>query len=252
MVCNITPPRTIQAFTLVELSIVLVILGLLIGGILSGKSLIRGAELRSVSKQYSQYFTAVSTFKDKYFALPGDMTNATQFWGARVVGMGCGWTASSDALTCNGTGDGRIDGAGGGLTWENFRFWQHLSNAGLIEGSYNGTTQRPVGKIANTSWAVLYSSLSAANPFTFDGQYENTFDFTSATGFASGEDLWNIDTKMDDGKPATGKLVVFSPTTLSACTDAVGTTAAQAATLTANYLLTSNSGTCNLKFRTQF
>ena len=69
------------AFSLVELSIVLVILGLLTGGILTGQNLIRAAELRSVVTEFQTYQTAVMTFRDKYFALPGDMTNATDFWG---------------------------------------------------------------------------------------------------------------------------------------------------------------------------
>ena len=59
-------------FSLVELSIVLVILGLLTGGILAGQSLIRAAELRSISTDYSRYIAAVQAFRDKYFALPGD------------------------------------------------------------------------------------------------------------------------------------------------------------------------------------
>ena len=72
-------PRTRknQGFTLVELSIVLVILGLLVGGVLTGQSLIRAAELRTVSTQYATFSTAVNTFRDKYFTIPGDMTNAS-------------------------------------------------------------------------------------------------------------------------------------------------------------------------------
>lgn len=60
-----------KAFSLVELSIVLVILGLLTGGILAGQSLIRAAELRAVSTEYSRYITATQSFRDKYFAVPG-------------------------------------------------------------------------------------------------------------------------------------------------------------------------------------
>ena len=74
--------HTQLAFSLVELSIVLVILGLLVGGILSGQSLIRAATLRSFVKQHEQHYTAVMSFRDKYSQLPGDMNNATQFWGA--------------------------------------------------------------------------------------------------------------------------------------------------------------------------
>mgnify|MGYP001100732306 CR=1 FL=1 len=66
-------------FSLVELSIVLVILGLLVGGILGGKSLIKAAELRSISTEQAQWNTAIKAFRDKYFMLPGDMNNATSF-----------------------------------------------------------------------------------------------------------------------------------------------------------------------------
>ena len=92
--------RTIdKGFSLVELSIVLVILGLLIGGILTGQSLIRAAELRSVTTQYQGYVTAVNTFRDKYFALPGDMPNAIDFhspstWSGKSLqkeGKVCSW-----------------------------------------------------------------------------------------------------------------------------------------------------------------
>jgi prepilin-type N-terminal cleavage/methylation domain-containing protein len=75
--------RDQSAFSLVELSIVLVILGLLVGGVLMGQSLIRAAELRRVVTDYNKYTTAVQSFRDKYFALPGDMTNAQNFWGVQ-------------------------------------------------------------------------------------------------------------------------------------------------------------------------
>src|SRR3569833_319215 len=84
------------AFTLVELSIVLVILGLLDGGVHTGQSLIRAAELRSVTTQYQRFLTAVQTFRDKYFALPGDMTNAHSYWGIAIATPAtCVTTASS-------------------------------------------------------------------------------------------------------------------------------------------------------------
>lgn len=70
-----------RGFSLVELSIVLVILGLLTGGILSGQSLIRAAELRSVVTDIQQIQTSIYSFRDRYMALPGDMKDATDFWG---------------------------------------------------------------------------------------------------------------------------------------------------------------------------
>ena len=75
-----------SAFSLVELAIVLVILGLLTGGILSGQALIAAAEVRKAATQFTRYQAAVWTFRDKYFAMPGDMTNADKFWTAAGVG----------------------------------------------------------------------------------------------------------------------------------------------------------------------
>jgi prepilin-type N-terminal cleavage/methylation domain-containing protein len=68
--------RKQTAFSLVELSIVLVILGLLVGGVLSGQALIRASEMRSITAQANQYRAAIYSFRDKYFAIPGDMANA--------------------------------------------------------------------------------------------------------------------------------------------------------------------------------
>jgi hypothetical protein len=70
-----------EGFSLVALSVVWVNLGLLTGGILTAQSLIRAAELRSITTDYNRFITASQTFRDKYFALPGDMRNATRFWG---------------------------------------------------------------------------------------------------------------------------------------------------------------------------
>ncbi len=68
-------------FSLLELSIVLVIIGLLASGVMVGQSLVRGAELRSVMNDHNKILSATNAFRLKYNALPGDMRNATAFWG---------------------------------------------------------------------------------------------------------------------------------------------------------------------------
>ena len=66
-------------FTLLELSVVLIIIALVAGGIVVGQSLIRSATLRSVMGEYDHYLKAVQEFQDKYLALPGDMPNAEEY-----------------------------------------------------------------------------------------------------------------------------------------------------------------------------
>lgn len=232
-----------SAFSLVELSIVLVILGLLVGGILSGRSLIRASELRAVTTEHQKYFTAVQAFKDKYFALPGDMSNASQFWGLAVVGPLCSAFSSTTPLTCDGDANGQIDGASA-TSLEMYRAWQHLSNAGLIEGTYNGIGGVPTSKIPTGTWLVYYTASYSGSATRFDGAYGNMFLFSQ---ILLPEEVWNIDTKLDDGKPATGKLVVFTTPAIATCTDG-----ASSATLTANYLLTGTGKTCGIYFRQQF
>jgi prepilin-type N-terminal cleavage/methylation domain-containing protein len=262
---RLQPPTRRNAFSLVELSIVLVILGLLVGGILAGQSLIRAAELRSVTAQYQRFYSAVFTFRDKYFALPGDMNNAQSFWGvAHATPATCATTASTTAVTCNGDGDGILEDNAAGSN-EVFRFWQHLANAGLIEGTYSGvgvvttygatTANAPTGKLSNSLWFVYnWGTQSGATASgIFDGVYNNSFEF-GGSGAATNsdpinaifkpEELWNIDTKMDDGKPATGTLVMRGG--IPSCTSA-----AVSSTLTATYLLTNSNLACAVMFRNQ-
>lgn len=196
-------------FSLVELSIVLVILGLLTGGILAGQSLIHAAELRSVMQQHDKYSAAMYTFRDKYFALPGDVRNATAFWGDQATGVGaCADAAIADGTpgTCNGNGDGNVTAGAEGL-----RFWQHLALAGLIEGSYSGTgattsigVNVPATKLNNGGYSFTYSTFYLRNAF-WVGKDSASSSFLAAS-LIPPEDAWNIDTKMDDGRPNIGKI----------------------------------------------
>ena len=147
-----------SGFSLVELSIVLVILGLLVGGILSGQSLIRASELRSITTEYQRYTTAVGTFRDKYFALPGDMPNAQLFWTTAPTGDGDG-----DGLIENNSGDSELN--------EISTFWIDLTLAGLVEGSFSQTatttmvagTHNPRAKMSNAAWNVAHIGTVAAD-----------------------------------------------------------------------------------------
>lgn len=223
-----------SAFSLVELSIVLVILGLLVGGILAGQSLIRASELRAVSTEQQRYVTALGAFRDKYFALPGDF-NQTGFGTTTWVnfGNGNGYVESADAGV---DGDGNPNPAA--TNSEVSLFWIHLSAAGLIEGSYTYTqgvthtigTHKPASKLSGAGWSAyalgssgLGSSgtVPAANTTYFPGTYGNPLFFGAGTsvgtptGVIRAEEAWNIDTKMDDGAPGTGSVVTLE--TLTNC-----------------------------------
>lgn len=216
-----------HAFSLVELSIVLVILGLLAGGILTGQSLIRAAELRSVTTQYSAFLTATRTFEDKYFAIPGDMINATDFWGAMSSGSCPNATGGTGTETCNGNGDGDITASGSALSSnEVFTFWQHLVNAGLIEGSYTGISgptrnsssiigiNVPATKLANGGWYATTTRNHAGDSVNYALDYGGYLSigasypsFPPINPLLSPEEAWSIDKKIDDGKPAYGRVI---------------------------------------------
>ena len=93
-------PQKSHGFSLVELSIVLVIVGLLTGGILMGQNLIRNAEIQGVMKELAKYSDAVIAFRDQYDALPGDLPDAGNYWGlVNTTHVTCETTASDGTLT---------------------------------------------------------------------------------------------------------------------------------------------------------
>jgi hypothetical protein len=142
---------------------------------------------------------------------------------------------------------------------ERFLFWKHLANAGLIEGSYTGRTNSatsfdivggtnvPRSKLSNgyyDTWAV--NQTFSGNAIYFDGNYNMNAlllygPSTNAYSILKPEEAWNIDNKVDDGRPAYGKVISYKSTSTiwTGCT----TTAVAP---TAEYALTSTSNTCGL------
>lgn len=266
---NTSGMTTSRGFSLVELSIVLVILGLLVGGVLTGQSLIRAAELRSVTTEFQKYQSAINTFRDKYFAIPGDMANATSFWGAaHATPATCLTTVGTGTQTCNGNGDGNVWYGAASQRSEPFAFWSHLAFAGLIEGTYTGFagtggtgdstvgTNVPKAKMSNAGWGVQTNANYAGDTAAYALDYGNALFFGTAvpTGSSQGaalrpEEAWNIDSKIDDGKPASGKVVArFWNNACAAADD--GTHANN--DLVASYKLTDSSIQCALFFTKAF
>jgi len=219
-----------RGFSLVELSIVLVILGLLTGGILAGQNLIRAAEIRAVTTEFQRYMSATQAFRDKYMAIPGDMPNATRFWGRTVNAAHCVTNSSASVTspgTCDGTGNGMLDTFNAASqSAEPFQFWNQLALAGLIEGAYSGmagsgsgdhatSSNIPLSKLTNAGWTASWAASNfAGDSAAYALVYGNHFRFgalqaggQSDIAVLKPEEAWNIDTKLDDGKPASGFII---------------------------------------------
>jgi prepilin-type N-terminal cleavage/methylation domain-containing protein len=109
--------RDEQGFSLIEISLALLLIGMLISAVLKSAPLIEAVQLRTVVKSVDSYRMATQLFVEKYGHLPGDYPKAGHTLGAHFH---------------NGNGNGRIEGAGLDPHGEAFWFWQHLSAAGLI------------------------------------------------------------------------------------------------------------------------
>lgn len=211
-----------KGFSLVEVSIVVIIVGLLIGGIMAGDSLINQAKITKTVSDFSGYQTALRQFQLKYDALPGDMIDATSYFGAADNGDGIGSDCTSlqtdtGKLTCNGDGDFLID-----TDNEHLRLWQQLSYGGFIKGGFSGTTLNssvatwwygygsnvPKARFGDSNYTVLNTS-SSMQPSILKNQLlivpnpPGAYSFLGS-GVLKSEEAMDLDSKMDDSKPGTG------------------------------------------------
>jgi prepilin-type N-terminal cleavage/methylation domain-containing protein len=221
-----------KGFTLVELSIVLVIIGLIVGGVLTGLDLIKSAEIRAQIRQIAEYNTALNTFKAKYNYLPGDLPPSE----ATAVGFSNsfsdGWNNNvRDGVTI-GNGDGFITDVyglhlGGYSNYdrgEAMLFWLDLEAANLIHPSLTtlpapafpsgGIYPNPIAKLGNNNF-VLIDELNHQNTFLLQkGNPQGGIH--NGTAALSPLEAQAIDGKIDDGLPLSGKVTVCNPTYCSA------------------------------------
>lgn len=220
-------------FTLIELSVVIVIIGLLVGGILVGRDLIKGAELRATIGQIDKYNTAVQTFKLKFDGVPGDLRQGE----ALSFGL---LTLTAATPTGFGDGNGLIEGGASASTEpraETIVFWRHLFEAGFVDGTFGSqansvivpTTGIVTATVTNVDQSLPPTKVTPENSFVvFSTNGLNYFSilpintittgpaYTYTTSGVTPINAFNIDSKLDDGRPNVGAIIARGITAVNA------------------------------------
>ena len=176
--------RQQSGFTLVEIAIVLVIIGLLLGGVLKGQELITQAKIKNVANDFNGMSAAIYGYQDRYKRYPGDDNGAAARW--------------TNPLAVSGGGDAKVGAAANAgvldcstSAAENCQFWQHLRLAGFIAGdtATKLSPQNAVGGILQVQDGALGLSGLIVCSTNLPGKVANA-----------------IDAQFDDGKPETGQV----------------------------------------------
>lgn len=199
-----------EGFTLLEISIVLVVIGFILGVVLFGQDIINQARIRSIATQLERYNAAANTFRDKYGQLPGDISRLPK---------NLGFFSTPGLLnTLGGDGDNYIQPA-----QEIANFYHHMSVLTLIDFYGDGTTTlSPVGKSipyvkgSSRGGMRVYTGFrtSPADAATI-GMFINAYHLGVVNGGSNFEniftprDAFNLDTKLDDGMPNTGSVQAY-------------------------------------------
>lgn len=180
-----------HGFTLVEMAIVLVIIGLLLGGILKGQELITSARVRNIADQNSGVQAAYYGFIDRYRQVPGD-------WGATNAAK------AIPGVTHGGNASGRLDGDG---FVEALALWEQLSKSGFIQGSYTGENKTPTQDDVNLAPRNAFNGFlmlfSSSDYFDTSASPSQKLNLVLGTGIPVNV-IAELDRKIDDGLPQSG------------------------------------------------
>lgn len=236
-----------HGFTLMEMSVVLVIIGLIIGGITIGQSLIRQSQINSVLTDVQRYVQATQNFQAKYGALPGDFSGTSVTAGGAAALWGAGTTCPPTSVlpltppaTCNGDGNGQI-GISGATTVapeEYFYYWEHLINGQFIQGSFSGTpgsagsadhvfgTNSPGSRVKGAGFGISWvGTINNGTSYYYPNNFGHVLFFGGykSNSLPAGNILkpleaLSIDSKFDDGYPGTGNIQTWQQTGSYQCT----------------------------------
>ena len=198
-----------SGFTLVEIAIVLVIIGLLLGGILKGQELINSAKVKNLANDFRVVPTYIYAYQDKFKALPGDDPQVV----AHVTGSTLATTPASSQ------GNGVINGNWNSTTAtdESVLFWQHVRLANLAAGPTVTTDADYYPKNAVGGRLGITSATSTQTVGGLTGTY------LVCSGGVLGRFAKQLDIQMDDGNTATGSMRVVPDGTATAGTAAATT-----------------------------
>jgi prepilin-type N-terminal cleavage/methylation domain-containing protein len=178
---------TEAGFTLVEIAIVLVIIGLLLGGILKGQEMITQARIKNSISDFNGVTVAVTSYQDRYRALPGDDPGATARWTVQAPPQGDG----------NGVLTGLYNDANAAL--ESRLFWQHLRIAGFIPGLTTGAGATVPPPNATGGVIGVESAVVGTSGLGFTGLIACSSNVPDKVAIA-------VDTQVDDGNSGSGQI----------------------------------------------
>ncbi len=223
--------RNQSGFTLIEIAIVLVIIGLLLGGVLKGQELINSARVKNLANDFRNVPVFIYGYQDKYKALPGDQTQPQLDVIFPPANTAAACTPTAVAGKCM-QGNGLIDGNWNDTTVasESFVFWQHVRLAGLAPGATSTADPNYVPTNAsggiigvqsgtiNTATTPIYSNSTGTN-IAIRGTY-----VVCSAGIL-GKFVTQLDTQMDDGNTQTGSMMAGLATAAGTPMVAVATSA---------------------------
>ena len=186
--------RRQKGFTLVEIAIVLVIIGLLLGGILKGQELINSARVRNLADTATGIQAAYYGFIDRYRRIPGD-------WNATGATQAIGLT-----ITDGGNDSGAIDNAAGANLWQELNaLWVQLAAAGFIQGAYGGGLNPPTNANGIAPLNAYNNVMVMANTGDFLASPAPQLHLVLGAGIPV-DVMQEMDLKLDDGTPDAGDL----------------------------------------------
>jgi len=211
-----------SGFSLVEMTVVIVVIGIIVGAVVSSKSMLRNYRVMSVISDVEEFRASIDAFSSKYKSLPGDMSDAADYWSA------CTDTGGN---TCNGDDNGMVEYVATAAR-EDLRAWEHLNHAEMVKNDFTGREDVSGNLVVDVNVPISKTKSGAFDLFYYTdstGRVGNMIRFASVNGanldagVITPQEAENIDLKIDDGKSLSGEVVGENGDGVTGCIDTVPT-----------------------------